>query len=244
VRTLGRRTAELHAALARSIGDAAFDPERIMPGDVTRWVKRAHDEAVVALDHLEHGLSRLPEAAQEEARGLLAQRATVLARIDAHAADRSVGSKTRVHGDYHLGQVLLVQNDFVISDFEGEPARPIAERREKLSPLKDVAGMLRSFDYAMHAALLRERVERPGLRTHLDRIGGDWLTQTRKSFSAGYDEVAKDAALATCGSEATGLLELFLLEKSLYELRYEVDNRPDWVRIPLRGLLDILGSPR
>jgi len=242
VRTLGRRTAEMHAALARSIGDAAFDPERIMPGDVARWAKRAHDEAVVALDHLERGLPRLTDAAQEEARRLLSRRAVVLSRIDAHSADRSAGSKTRVHGDYHLGQVLLVQNDFVISDFEGEPARPIAERREKQSPLKDVAGMLRSFDYAMHAALLRERVERPGLRTHLDRLGSEWLMQARASFTAGYDAVAKEAGLASCENEAGGLLELFLLEKSLYELRYEVDNRPDWVRIPLRGLLDILGS--
>ncbi|MDH5207148.1 MAG: maltose alpha-D-glucosyltransferase [Burkholderiaceae bacterium] len=241
-RTLGVRSAELHAALACTTGAAAFDPEPIAPADVVAWTQRARRGAEATLDRLARRYAELPEPAQADAQRVLEGRPAVLARIDKHAKDRSTKVKTRVHGDYHLGQVLLVENDFVIVDFEGEPAHTLAQRREKQSPLKDVAGMLRSFDYAMHVALDRadgERREASGAR---EQAGRDWLREARGKFLDGYEEVALAAGLASPRTEAGGLLELFLLEKVLDELAYEIDHRPDWVRVPLRGLADILAT--
>jgi maltose alpha-D-glucosyltransferase/alpha-amylase len=148
-----------------------------------------------------------------------------------------------VHGDYHLGQVLLVKNDFVITDFEGEPTRTMEERSQKQSPLKDVAGMLRSFDYAMHAALFKFVAERPDTRQTVEAAGRQWQAQAVAAFLDGYEEVARRSGLASPRA-AKGLLELFVLEKAVYELKYEVDNRPDWVRIPLSGLLNALEDGR
>jgi maltose alpha-D-glucosyltransferase / alpha-amylase len=159
-----------------------------------------------------------------------------------NASHRSDGPKTRVHGDYHLGQVLLVQNDFVITDFEGEPARPLAERARKQSPLKDVAGMLRSFDYALSAALFQFTTERSDVRERVEAAGRQWRTQAAHAFLDGYDEIARAGMLASPRAEANGLLELFVLEKALYELGYEADNRPGWLGIPLHGLLEILDA--
>jgi len=215
VRTLGVRTAQLHAAFAQSRGNPGFDPEPATPGDVAGWTDRARDEAN-------------------------AERERLLERIARHAYDRSEGPKTRIHGDYHLSQVLLVQNDFVIIDFEGEPARPLAERARKASPLRDVAGMLRSFDYAMHAALFTLGTERGDVRERVEAAGRQWREQATRAFIDGYDETARASGLASPRAEAGGLLELFLLEKALYELRYEADNRPDWLAIPLQGLLGML----
>ncbi len=242
IRTLGKRTAELHAAFARKSGDPAFDPEPILPADVAAWTQRVHADAGAALDRLEQRRAALPEAVHGWVAGLLARRKDILARIDAHAADRVTTAKTRLHGDYHLGQVLLVQNDFVIVDFEGEPTRTFAERAQKQSPLKDVAGMLRSFDYAMHSALLRVGPERAETQPLLETVGREWQAQARQVFLDGYEELARAGGLVLPRGDGAALLELFLLEKAFYELRYEVDNRPDWVRIPLRGLSDILGS--
>ncbi len=242
IRTLGKRTAELHAAFARKTGDPAFDPEPILAADVAAWTQRVHADAAAALDRLERRRAALPEGVQASANLLVARRKEILARIDAHGAGRAAGAKTRLHGDFHLGQVLLVQNDFVIADFEGEPSRTFAERAQKQSPLKDVAGMLRSFDYAMHAALARVGPERAEAQPLLTTVGREWQTQTRAQFLDGYEEVARANALALARGDGSALLELFLLEKAFYELSYEVDNRPDWVRIPLAGLADILGS--
>jgi maltose alpha-D-glucosyltransferase / alpha-amylase len=239
-RTLGMRTADLHLAFAQSSGDPAFDPEPMTSGDVAEWAERVRREAMHALERLERRGGALDPALRSAAERLLARRDPLLARIARHASDRSDGPKTRVHGDYHLGQVLLVQNDFVITDFEGEPARPLAERARKQSPLKDVAGMLRSFDYALHAALFEFRTERADVRERVDEAGRQWRAQATRAFLDGYDEIATAAGLASARGEATGLLELFVLEKALYELGYEADNRPEWLGIPIHGLLGIL----
>ncbi len=135
-----------------------------------------------------------------------------------------------------------MQNDFVIVDFEGEPTRTLAERREKQSPLKDVAGMLRSFDYAMGVALDRADGDRSEAHAARERAARDWLIASRRRFLEGYESIARDAGLASPRAEVSGLLELFLLEKALYELAYEIDHRPDWIRIPLRGLAGILAT--
>ena len=245
IHALGVRTALLHAAFARPTGDPAFDPEPMSPADVARWTLRLRAEATAVLDLLGRRRETLPDPARAEADRLLARRGQLLGRIDAFAASGGGGTKIRVHGDYHLGQVLVVQNDFVIADFEGEPARSLAERAEKQTAMKDVAGMLRSFDYAMHAALLQVGPVATETRAQLDRVGRQWQSETRAKFLDGYEEVARTAGLVSPRGEGRELLELMLLEKGVYELKYELDNRPDWVRIPLGGLSDILdAAPR
>jgi len=239
-RTLGIRTAELHAAFARAIDDPAFAPESMTQVEVAALTARVHDAAERALAELARRRDALPEPTRADADALVASRGALLAMIDAHVASAPVGARTRVHGDYHLGQVLLVQNDFVIADFEGEPARTFAERARKHSPLKDVAGMLRSFDYALHAALFNFATERADAREAVERAGRDWMGQASAAFLAGYDEVAAAAGLASPREQGRGLLELLLLEKAVYELHYEVDNRPDWARIPMAGITGAL----
>ena len=196
------------------------------------------------LERLRRRRDALPESIREDVDRLIALRDDLLARIAAHAKDRGDGVKTRLHGDYHLGQVLLVHNDFMIIDFEGEPSRTMEERAQKHSPLKDVAGMLRSFDYAMHTALFKFVSERPDAREAVGSAGQQWQAQAAEAFLDGYDEVAHANGLTSARAEMKGLLELFVLEKAVYELKYEVDNRPDWVRIPLIGLLNILAGGR
>jgi maltose alpha-D-glucosyltransferase/alpha-amylase len=240
IRTLGKRTAELHAALAQRTGNAAFDPEPIEPRDVSAWVRYAHDVAAATLDRVEQKRATLDAAMQSQAAQLLAARTELLKRIDSCATTAVRAFKTRLHGDYHLAQVLLAQNDFVITDFEGEPARPLAERRQKHSALRDVAGMIRSFNYAMHQAVSHATVERPDALASLQEPARAWETVARKAFLDAYRNTASRAALFTSWDEMRGLLDLFLLEKAFHELAYEVDNRPDWVRVPLAGLLDLL----
>jgi maltose alpha-D-glucosyltransferase/alpha-amylase len=150
--------------------------------------------------------------------------------------------KTRFHGDYHLAQVLLTKNDFVITDFEGEPGRSFAERRVKQSPLKDVAGMLRSFSYARLSALRGSAVNEEELST-LSPFAAEWEEQTRHAFLQAYAQATRDSGLHDTVEAGQGLSALFELEKALYELRYELNNRPDWVRIPLQGILGILRAP-
>jgi len=136
--------------------------------------------------------------------------------------------------------VLLTQNDFVITDFEGEPARPFAERRHKHSPLRDVAGMLRSFNYVAYAALAHVSAERPKDLARFEPLMRDWEAEVGQVFLAAYGEAVHSSGLFEPDASLRGLLDLFLLEKALYEVRYELDNRPDWAVIPLRGILSLL----
>jgi maltose alpha-D-glucosyltransferase/alpha-amylase len=140
--------------------------------------------------------------------------------------------------------VLVVGNDFQIIDFEGEPARPLAERRRKHSPLRDVAGMLRSFNYAIRSALMNLVADRAEPMERLEPWVQLWEERTRRAFLEGYTAGARGAASYPDDEEhGRALIELFTLEKALYEIRYELDNRPDWVVIPIRGVLDLLGEP-
>jgi maltose alpha-D-glucosyltransferase/alpha-amylase len=149
--------------------------------------------------------------------------------------------KTRFHGDYHLGQVLVAKDDVIIIDFEGEPSRSLPERRHKHSPLRDVVGMLRSLNYAAHAALRQATADRTSQWEVLAPYASDWERRARTAFLARYTEAAQDsAAYPADPGQATMLLDLFTLEKACYELRYELDNRPDWVAIPLGGLCEVL----
>jgi maltose alpha-D-glucosyltransferase/alpha-amylase len=236
-RTLGRRTAELHLALSMVSGDPAFDPEPIPPGEFAAWTGRTHEETVGIFSLLAERLPQLPAATSAAAQRLLEHRWTILSRIDALAASHASGVRIRCHGDYHLAQVLLTNNDFVIIDFEGEPTRPLAERRKKHSPLRDVASMLRSFNYARSAAVMRVSAERPEDLPKLEPLAGQWEREVREAFLRGYEDAAAGGALFPSFAAARPMLELFELEKALYELRYELSNRPDWVGVPLAGLL-------
>ena len=219
-------------------GDPAFDPEPAGPADVVADLTRARAGALASFEMLAARLDSLQPAAREEAQALLAQREALLARLEACAAAADPTTKTRMHGDYHLGQVLVARNDFVIIDFEGEPARTFEERRAKGSPLRDVAGMLRSFSYA-HWSALRRTAQSADELDKLAPLSQAWEAQVRPAFMSAYreglGESSDDAGIA--------LLHLFELEKALYELRYELGNRPDWVRVPLRGLAELLARP-
>jgi maltose alpha-D-glucosyltransferase/alpha-amylase len=241
VHTLGTRTAELHAALARRCGDSAFDPEPLGAQDVEAWKKHARAEAAESIALLERRAESLSGAAQELAARLLAARAKLPARLEACAAPHGPALRTRYHGDFHLGQVLVAKNDFVIIDFEGEPSRALAESRAKRSPLRDVAGMLRSFSYARWSAIARAIETDPGFERQAPALAA-WEADARREFLAAYDAAARDAKLYASFEDARGMLELAELEKALYELRYELNNRPAWAHVPLRGLLALLGE--
>ena len=244
---LGRRTAEMHLALATPTGDSAFQAESFSVGDLQADAERISRQLGSALDAIKRALSRLTESdgLADEAALLLSRRREVLAATDTYARGEAgaYGRRIRIHGDYHLGQVLRAKNDFVILDFEGEPARPLAERRRKQSPLKDVAGMLRSFDYASFAGLQRFRPRRPDDARAVGPWAQLWLHGVTQSFLGSYRQaIAADPHLLPAPELAQRMLEACLLEKALYELQYELNNRPEWVRIPLSGILNLIRS--
>ncbi|MBV9521719.1 MAG: putative maltokinase [Alphaproteobacteria bacterium] len=243
-RQLGLRTAQMHRALCPDPAGAVppdFAPEPITAADIAAWraaVLERGRRVVEALRHLEPGH---PAAASE-----LVQRMAASGERLAEAIDRllppAIGAlKTRFHGDYHLGQVLVVQNDFTIIDFEGEPLRPLAERRAKSSPLRDVAGMLRSFDYVAATGLRQLAEIQPSLRPVAESSAARWRTQACDAFMAGYlEEMAGCKSLPADPRLTQRLILFFALEKALYEIEYELANRPGWLAIPLSGVFDLL----
>ncbi|MEP7312684.1 MAG: maltose alpha-D-glucosyltransferase [Pseudomonadota bacterium] len=239
VRILARRTAELHVALATATPDPAFSPEPVLPEDIAQWVAGVQQQAADTRELLA-GTTSLPANRQAEARQLIDSWAALTEKIATCGHQlQAEGVRTRNHGDYHLGQVLLKRNDFIIVDFEGEPDRSPLERRQKQSPLRDVAGMLRSFSYA--AAVMEQsaaggaEIESSG-RAYLV----EWERLVRSTFIEVYDAMARQSGLYESSDNAFRLVQLFEMDKLLYELRYELNNRPDWVGIPLSGLLGLL----
>ena len=241
IRILGQRTAELHRALATPTDDPAFAAEPVTRADLKTWQRAVRRQAEAAFKALKHVLPQLDEGDRSRVQALLAHRDDCYARIDALTEPPVRALKTRVHGDYHLGQVLVAQNDFYILDFEGEPARPLAERRAKSSPLKDVAGMLRSFDYAAWVAVTSLSEVHPGAGEIVRTLAEAWRQASAAAFLDGYREtIAGCPSYPEDAAEAERLLNLFLLEKALYEICYDAANRPLWVRIPLKGVTSLL----
>ncbi|MGD2073480.1 MAG: maltose alpha-D-glucosyltransferase [Gammaproteobacteria bacterium] len=235
--TLGRRTAELHRALAREGSGPAFEPEPITGRDLASWREQVQHEAVMTLERLSAHLGALPERSRGLAESLCTRRDALLAQLSALVPEHTTATRIRYHGDFHLGQVLVAENDVILIDFEGEPARPLAERARKHSPLRDVAGMLRSFDYAAQVALERVCADRPHDREQLAPRVDDWRQRATQRFLSAYRETATGASFYPADpSHAEALLTLFVIDKALYEVRYELDNRPDWVGVPLEGL--------
>jgi len=238
---LGRRTAEMHQALAMAKQDPALSAEPMHPEEFQEMAGNLRRHAMRVLDRLKENLARLPDDFVEQGGLLLSRRRELLNAFQALASAEIGGLKTRIHGDYRLGQVLLVKHDFVILDFEGEPSRSLAERRLKQSPLQDVAGMLRSFSYAAHAALFTYLARHPD---HADRLlpwARLWEYSTMAEFLRTYRIAVTGAAFVPATPQGfQTLLEAYLLDKALYELQYELDHRPAWVRIPALGILSLL----
>ena len=242
---LGRRTAELHLALATPTEDSAFLAEPFSGEILAAERERIERQADSALSALERTLSdtarALPEVTAQQARTLLDLRINLKERLAALSGPSSqFGQRIRVHGDYHLGQLLRARTDFLIVDFEGEPARSLAERREKQSPLRDVAGMLRSFSYAAYAGLAKHTQRHPEHANVLHPWATLWERATSNTFLQGYRETIGSHPLLPTADAAQTLLVALLLEKAFYELQYELNNRPAWLNIPLTGLLDLM----
>jgi len=238
--TLGRRTGELHVALGSATVDVAFIPERFSAREAEALREQLLENATLAFDALSDNLARLPVDLIEPAARTLRRREVIFERLSHLSSQEPGGLRIRVHGDYHLGQVLRTHSDFVILDFEGEPAKSLVERRAKQSPLKDVAGMLRSFSYAAFASFTRvlatSSIDSQGLEpwAHL------WERSVHAAFLSAYREaVARSPIVPSDPTEFQSLLEVYVLDKALYELVYELNNRPTWVRIPLNGILSL-----
>ncbi|MBV7486126.1 maltose alpha-D-glucosyltransferase [Bordetella sp. BOR01] len=249
--TVGRRLAELHNVLVQPCDDPAFAPQTCQAEDAQARadeIVAMLDRALVLLQGLDHTLDATARACAawlREHRDRLARQATLLAQAETGA------THLRIHGDFHLGQVLLAHTDAYLIDFEGEPARPLSERRAKASPLKDVAGMLRSFDYAMATV---SRSEPPGATAPVPEGGsgppadsgqdrrGTLLAQFRaravQAFTEGY-HAAAEPALRLPPAREQALVQAALIEKAAYEICYEAHHRPDWVAIPLCGLAEL-----
>jgi maltose alpha-D-glucosyltransferase/alpha-amylase len=242
-RLLGKRTAELHTALASDPDDPAFAPERMSPQDQRSTYQSISQVGTRALELLRTLQSRLPAEAREDASRVLELEPKIGQALRSFLQQRITTSRIRVHGDYHLGQVLYTGSDFVIIDFEGEPSRTLYERRLKRLAMRDVAGMLRSFHYAAQAALRSAHLT-PEVVTRLRPWAQFWVDSVSAAFLRSYLNAAGEARFSPqTSAELQCQLTTMLLEKALYELRYELNSRPDWVGIPLAGIRDLLATP-
>jgi maltose alpha-D-glucosyltransferase / alpha-amylase len=245
-RLLGQRTAELHKALASSAEDPNFAPEPFSTLYQRSIYQSVQSHVGQVFQLLRERLKQLPDGVREDGQKVLDLEAEVRRRYRSILQRKINTTRIRTHGDYHLGQVLYTGRDFVIIDFEGEPARPLSQRRIKRSPLRDVAGMLRSFHYASYAALYGQV---PGVRPEdfaaLEPWAHFWYTWVSVTFVKAYLETANQASfLPGERADRQMLLDVFLLEKAIYELGYELNNRPEWVEVPLQGMLQLLETSR
>jgi maltose alpha-D-glucosyltransferase/alpha-amylase len=247
---LGETTRAMHTALASRMDDDAFAPEHVTQGDVERWADRVRSSVRESLALLERQLDApaFPDEREAEARVLAGRGEHFVMWITeiTNALGPELGARARIHGDYHLGQVLRSPDGaFSIIDFEGEPTKPLEERREKTSPLRDVAGMLRSFAYAAATLAMRDGAR---LQTSVRELrAARWERDVRNAFLDGYLGGAAGSTrglLPLSADDTRRLIELFEAEKAFYELSYELNNRPDWVWIPMRGISKLLVRPK
>ena len=237
---LGKRTAEMHQALAGTTQDPDFKPQpfsllyqRSLYQSIQSQIKRIFQS-------LRKNKRRWPETIQTDLQQVLNLESNLLDYCRNILAKKISAQKIRIHGDYHLGQVLYTGNDFYIIDFEGEPARPLGERRLKRSPLKDVAGMLRSFHYAAFSPLIQQQLT--GDYQTMEPWAKLWTYYISKTFLDSYLEHIHAPIIPVKRSDINQLLSLYLLEKAVYEIGYELNNRPDWLAIPVKGILYEIGA--
>ena len=249
---LGRRTGEMHVAFATPTDDPAFALEPLGADDVRATADDARAQAEKAFAGLADILAQAsgggatkqdgpPSGVLELIATLVARQTECLALIEALTIVPIGASKTRIHGDYHLGQILISNDDVMIVDFEGEPSRPAETRRQKASPLRDVAGLLRSFAYAANHAARDMSARLPESAARIEALAADWLEIIEVRFLGAYEAATVDSP-AWVDDDVTrrALLRLCLLAKALYEVNYEINNRPDWIETPVRGVLALL----
>ncbi len=236
---LGRRTGELHVTLADNTTSPALAPEPLTKEDLARMVDEMRRRANEHLNLLETVLPRLDDRVQREARQALDHRDALLQQFEDLRGVSGSSSRIRCHGDYHLGQVLVTEGDVMILDFEGEPGRPIEERRMKCPPLRDIAGMLRSFSYAALTAIGAATETRPEDAKRLAPWAAFWETWVGATFLRAYLSATRGAAFLPPPRDLEVLLRAYVLDKALYELAYELNNRPAWVHIPLAGMMQL-----
>jgi maltose alpha-D-glucosyltransferase/alpha-amylase len=261
---LGRRTAEMHLALSSSADRPDFAPEPFTLEDLDRDAGRIEAQISSTLEALKSKLTTLDDSTSDAAGLVISRRLELIERSRSITASTPAGQRIRIHGDYHLGQTLRTGGapdldrqpdsrikeeteaaDFMLLDFEGEPARPLSERRYKQSPLKDVAGMIRSFSYVAQAGLKQflDSNTEPARTADSDRLGAwarAWQNSASGAFLSAYREtIDANKALLPSAQQSQALLEAYLLEKALYELLYELNNRPAWIHIPIAGILSL-----
>jgi maltose alpha-D-glucosyltransferase/alpha-amylase len=244
-RLLGRRTAELHLAIAASEDDPEFAAEPFTPFYQRSLLQSMRGQSRRTFQLLRDQIDSIPLAERPLAMEVLGLESAIGERLTTVLSAPISATRLRCHGDYHLGQVLFTGDDFVIIDFEGEPARPLSERRVKRSPMRDVAGMLRSFHYAAYAALYQRGDIRPEDLPVLEPWAQRWQRRVSAAFFGAYREVAaKGGFLPEEEASRAALMEVYLIDKALYELSYELNNRPDWLRIPLLGICQLVKAGR
>ncbi len=242
---LGQRTAEMHNALAAHPEVKDFEHEAFSLHYQRSLYSSLQSLTRNSFQNLQKNLKNLPEEILEEAKEVLAMKSDVLKCFKRIFKHKIPVMKIRTHGDYHLGQVLWTGKDFVIIDFEGEPARAFSERRLKRSPLRDVAGMIRSFHYAAYSSIMESESDQQIKEGDLEEWAESWYYHVTRLFIRGYYEnVEKNNFIPSKEEDLKILMETFLLEKAVYELNYELNNRPDWILIPLRGIKSIIGRYR
>lgn len=238
---LGKRTGQLHLALASQPDDPDFSPEPFSKLYQQSVYQSMRSLVKKNMQMLKMDINNLSENLQYQAIELLTMEHEILNRLEKIAHNKITAMKIRIHGDYHLGQVLYTGKDFVIIDFEGEPARALGERRLKRSCFRDVAGMIRSFHYAAYNMFLKHESIRPEDLTILEPWIEPWYYAVSGTFLNAYLETVCNAPFIPKEKKSIEiLLESFLLEKAVYELGYEINNRPDWIMIPVRGILGII----
>jgi maltose alpha-D-glucosyltransferase/alpha-amylase len=246
VKLLGQRTAELHLALASNTLMPDFAPEPFSVLYQRSLYQSMRNQAGQTFQLLKNNLKLLRGVALDDALKVLDLQNEVLNRFRTLLSRKISTYRTRIHGDFHLGQVLYTGKDYFIIDFEGEPARPLTERRIKRSPVRDVAGMLRSFHYAAYTSLfghLGSAMIRPEDLAAMEPRARAWNVWISSTFLNSYLSYAQPGGFLPANrDELNILLNVYLLEKALYELGYELNNRPDWIRIPLAGIVQLLQS--
>jgi maltose alpha-D-glucosyltransferase/alpha-amylase len=238
---MGKRVAEMHLALAASSAFEDFEPQPIRPADVQRWIEDAAARVERVFDALKQQRDKTSETDRPLVDQTLAQRATLQNHLKALLPLESCGLNIRHHGDFNLGRMLIVKDDIFITGFEGDLRRPLDERRRKAPAARDVAGLIRSIEYSAAAALERALKLAPDEHGRLGAALNEWVDRSTTAFLAAYREIITNSSLWPPDLQATGqMLDFFLLEQMLNELEHELAQRPEWLRVPLTGVLRVL----
>jgi len=238
---LGKRTAELHLALFSETDNVSFTPEPFSVLSQRSLYQSMLNHSKRVFELLRKNINNIPGNIKEEAKNILDSETKILNCFKPLLKKKLSGMNMRIHGDYHLGQILYTGNDFYIIDFEGEPLRPFSERRLKNSPVKDIAGMIRSFHYAVYTSLWKHLTIRPKDIKTLEPWADIWYKYTAGIFFRSYLDTVKEAPFIPKDKEELHtLLRVFLLEKAIYEIGYEMNSRPDWLIVPINAIKSLM----